>query len=126
MNNCCAVTDGIRPDPVLYQDEGRDLKAPRLVKAPSQEEYESHMRTHIPYRNWCELCVRRKSRNDPHAKGQKAAREVPMISYDYLVRSQEGTSSEEGALPVIVGVDHDTKWISAFMCKRKGNDPYAI
>ena len=38
--------------------EGRIIKGQQRVVKPSKEEWENHMRTHIPYRKWCPHCVR--------------------------------------------------------------------
>ena len=40
------------------EEEGRHIPGQKKVFAPSAEEKEAHMRTHIPYRRWCEYCVR--------------------------------------------------------------------
>ena len=85
---------------VFSAEEGRAIKGQRYVVAPSREEYENHMRTHIPFRKWCQFCVMGKSKSMPHRKSEDGKREVPMMSYDYWV-------VPEGSQPVIVGIDHD-------------------
>ena len=35
-------------------------------KKPSKEEVEEHWKTHLPYRNWCEVCVRGRGKEDAH------------------------------------------------------------
>ena len=30
------------------------------IYAPSKEEYDRHCLTHVPYRNWCPICVQAK------------------------------------------------------------------
>ena len=44
----------------------RVLKAP---KAPTQEEIEEHMATHLPHAAWCDICMKGRGRNTPHRKG---------------------------------------------------------
>lgn len=41
-------------------EEGRIIKGQSRVVKPSKEEWDNHMRTHIPYRKWCPHCVRGK------------------------------------------------------------------
>ena len=56
------------------EEEGRratGVPGPRRV---SQEEREEHERTHLPYRSWCEICVKARGRKRAHLK-QKEGRE---------------------------------------------------
>ena len=106
-------------------EESRRIGTQKIVVKPKREEYDQHMITHIPYRSWCEFCVRGKAKNDAHASTSKESREVPMISCDYLVRSKANAESE-GSMPVIVTIDHDTNWISAHMVEKKGMDAFAV
>ena len=62
-----ASGDTVSPDEET--EEGIRIKGKAIVVGPTQEEFEEHMRTHIPFRNWCEFCVKRKSKNDPHKSG---------------------------------------------------------
>ena len=52
------------------EEEGRHIAGQKKVFAPSAEEKEAHMRTHIPYRRWCEFCVRGKCKNPAHKKAE--------------------------------------------------------
>ena len=49
------------------KEEGvvKELADPRR---PSGKEVEKHRRTHVPYRNWCDICVRAKGRDWDHWK----------------------------------------------------------
>ena len=47
-------------------EEARIIKGKKMVRQPTQEEYDEHMRTHIPFRKWCPHCVKGKRKNDPH------------------------------------------------------------
>ena len=48
------------------EEEGRDVKGQKTIPGPSKEEYEAHMRTHIPYRKWCPFCVKGKRISEGH------------------------------------------------------------
>ena len=50
------------------KEEGavKELANPRR---PNGKEVEKHMRTRMPYRNWCNICVRAKGRD--WAQGKK-------------------------------------------------------
>ena len=39
-------------------EEGVRIRGKALVTGPSREECEEHMRTHMPFRSWCEFCVK--------------------------------------------------------------------
>ena len=75
-------------DPV-FEDEPRELPAlgepppevsevsrpPETKKIPdtvSKAEYDSHMLTHVPLRNWCEHCMAGKVHEDAHPRRAKA------------------------------------------------------
>ena len=47
-------------------NEGRKIKGMKPVQQPTKEEYDDHMRTHIPYRQWCEICVKGRKKNPSH------------------------------------------------------------
>ena len=53
-------------------EEGRKPIFRKNPDAPSREEIREHMKTHIPFRNWCIHCVRGRSRNDAHRTGGEA------------------------------------------------------
>ena len=60
--------------------EARKIAGKKEVVMPSREEYEEHMRTHIPYRKWCPFCVQGKMSANPKrvaADGEES--EVPII-----------------------------------------------
>ena len=66
--------------------EGRFIRGQKLVSAVSKDEWDSHMRTHIPSRRWCPFCVKGKCKSGVHQKSSKSVedieREVPVISFD--------------------------------------------
>ena len=48
-----------------------ERKVKELVdpRKPTAREVEEHERTHLPYRNWCAVCVMGKGKDDDHRKG---------------------------------------------------------
>ena len=79
--------EGIRPRNIteireVNLEEGRSVTGQKRVYAPSAQEYDDHMRTHIPYRKWCECCVRGKAKNAAHTSEERKHYEVPIIAYD--------------------------------------------
>ena len=48
------------------EDEGQHVKMGNVDKRPSEREVEEHCVTHVPFRSWCEHCVRGKSKAGMH------------------------------------------------------------
>ena len=113
-------------------EEGVVIKGKVIVTGPTRDEFEEHMRTHIPFRNWCEFCVKGKSRSDAHGKdaGEKASLgedSIPRIGIDYTYpRQGKDKRSEEGGMPIIVMKNSKDKWVSAFVVPQKGVCEYAV
>ena len=53
------------------------------IYTPTKEEFNKHSLTHLPYRNWCPICVQAKKRNPSHFR-VKEKRGVPVFSIDYV------------------------------------------
>jgi len=49
-------------------EEGAEPMIPKQVNPPSKEEVNRHMVSHIPFRSWCEHCVKGKSGGNRHEK----------------------------------------------------------
>ena len=39
-------------------NEGKAIKGQKRINLPSKEEWDNHMRCHIPFRRWCMFCVK--------------------------------------------------------------------
>ena len=56
---------------------------------PSEDEVKSHsLQGHIPYRNWCHICVKSQGRDFQHKKDKKD-RTMPEYSWDYCFPGDE-------------------------------------
>ena len=116
--------DTVSPD----IEEGIRIKGKTIVVGPSKEEYDEHMRTHVPYRNWCEFCVKGKATADHHRKGtaEKSKieeRGIPIVGIDYTFprsETKEKVQDEERGMPIIVMRINEDKWTAAFVVPRKG------
>ena len=96
------------------------------VTGPTEEEYEERMPTHIPFRNWCEFCVKGKRKGDPHKENTTDQnvideRRVPVIGLDYTFPrdKKENRVSDQG-MPILVMKNSADKWASAFVVPQKG------
>ncbi len=51
---------------------------------PSQEDVEAHCMTHLPYRSWCNVCVKAKGKEAPHWRSTDDEKPgLPIVSMDY-------------------------------------------
>ena len=112
-------------------EEAKPISGQKAIYQPSREEWDEHMRSHIPFRRWCPFCVKGKCKGNPHVKSDKSEEEkegeVPTISMDYMGPKSKGDKSEKiNSLPIIVGNDRKHKWKFAHMVPKKGHDPHAI
>ena len=87
----------------------------------SAEEAERHSLTHVPYRDWCEVCVRAKARDNPHRKGRQQ-HDMDEVQCDYLfLGSQQHKDPPTITILTIIWVDEGA--ISATMAV-KGVNPF--
>ena len=100
------IAKSIRPiDPVgeekgdwkEAEEEGRKIKGQESVAAPSQAEYEAHMRSHLPYKRWCPFCVKGKRVAEPHRieKGGEPKKGVT-IGIDYMWQKGDTHREKKG------------------------------
>ena len=112
------------------EEEGRVMKGKKNIEAPSKEEYEEHMRTHIPYRSWCPFCVKGKMKANPHKtkSKEKEHKEVPMLHWDYMEQKSKDGKYEESDMTnkTLAGLDEEVKWHMAYVVPHKGENDYAI
>ena len=67
------------------EEEGREIKGQKTIPGPSEEEYEAHMRTHIPYRKWCPFCVKGKRiAEGRRVDKEKVKRDKALVSLEYM------------------------------------------
>ena len=60
--------------------EGVNPKTKKNPMLPSQEEVDDHYAAnHVPFRNWCECCIKGKALNDPHSSLHRR-RNRPVLS----------------------------------------------
>ena len=56
-------------------EEGRQAVGLLGPERVSKEEREEHERTHLPYRSWCEVCVKARARKRVHYKQKEDKKE---------------------------------------------------
>ena len=81
-------------------EEAEEAKTVKIERGPSREERMAHEVTHLPYRSWCEACVKGRGVERAHARTGAEERGVhPEICVDFcFLNDQPG----EESLPVLV------------------------
>ena len=78
--------------------ESRIIRGQSRIIQPTQQEFDDHMRTHIPYRKWCTQCVEGKRNSGGISTQQdeiKENEEVPRIAFDYMKQKSKEVGEEE-------------------------------
>ena len=78
-------------------DEGREHGALASPEGPSKQERETHNLTHIPFRDWCEHCVRARARRRAHKRRKKELKkeELQRVTRIYMDFYYNGIGEEE-------------------------------
>ena len=116
----------IRRDATLEENEVKKysaVKDERLLKElvdprrPTAKEMEDHERTHLPYRNWCPVCVQAKGKDMDHRKCINDDRGLSEYSFDYCFPGDELGCK----LVVLVGRERVTGTVLATTVPMKGS-----
>ena len=67
----------------------RTIKHMLVPRKPTQTEIEEHDLTHLPYRNWCSICVKIKRKDLDHRTSVEAERGLSEYSFDYCFPGDE-------------------------------------
>merc|ERR1711978_633884 len=81
-------------------EETEEEKAPNAMtvpEGPSRQEREAHNLTHIPFRDWCEHCVRARARRRAHKRRKKELKkeELQRVTRIYMDFYYNGIGEEE-------------------------------
>ena len=104
-----------------YEEDGIRLGLQSPVK-PNSEEIRQHNVSHVPYRSWCQHCVRGKGRTLAHKSGSRGldkARDVrPRVLMDYFYLGRKEEPNE--ALPLLAILDEATQRVFSVSLPQKG------
>ena len=116
------LNDGLAPtDPVAPpMSVGR-----RQPNEPTEAERLAHNRTHIPFADWCESCVRGRGRDDPHRARQDhvEGNPIPVVQCDYFFFKAE---KEDIVCKAISAIDSVYNRTMALECEFKGLSDQAV
>ena len=79
----------------------------------------AHNATHVPFRDWCPICVASRGQSSPHRRVvvNKTADTLPKFQTDYMFIR---TVAESKTQPCITFVETRSGVVISFMCARKG------
>ena len=108
---------------VFSAPEQRDAKAVKIPKAPNDETRLKHNLTHVPFADWCDICVRSRARDDPHKKQHgKEEQAEPEVSMDYFNLGLNYNMQ----FPALAVIDHCTGALMATGIRCKGADKFTV
>ena len=73
---------------ISKDEEDENVRKMLDPKLPSEEEVRDHYRFHIPYRNWCPICVKAKGRDMDHNSSDRE-RTIFEYCFDYCFPGDE-------------------------------------
>ena len=99
-----------KKDLVETEIDIEEADAPKVhsrVYTPSPEEFNKHCATHLPYRNWCPICVKAKIKNPSHRKTDAGQhKHVPVLSMDYMFMNER---TDDYNFPILVLHDSESE-----------------
>ena len=112
------------PDTVVEQGThdkaARDAKALPRPNEPTEQQRATHNLTHLPYRSWCEHCVKAKGREN-HSKRQVDRQPVIQVDYCFV-----NTGPDVGQRTILTAVDVQTGLSTAVVVPNKGRHSYSV
>ena len=93
--------------------------------APTKQELEEHLPTHLPYRSWCPDCLAGRGISRRHAAvGGDREKLGVTISIDYCFMSPE--EAEQDTTPILIMYDDNLEAIWAILVQAKGAVPFVV
>ena len=85
---------------------------------PTKEEWTEHQITHIPFKPWCDICVKNAAMNNPH-KMSHHSRNTAMFCMDYMYMTKK-PDEEQMMHPILVMKERISGGTWALAALRKG------
>ncbi|CAL1140591.1 unnamed protein product [Cladocopium goreaui] len=107
--------DGLLASHVVEQQLSTEMErvalSPHVPSTPTEAEMSEHCLTHIPFRDWCTLCIANKSRQDQHQREGHSSSTHSVVSFDFGF-SGRGVSDDD-SITVLFMHDRATKMMHA-------------
>ena len=114
-----AVADADQAGQLDISGEAKTARSLRTPEPPTDAARMAHNATHVPFRDWCTICVASRGRNSLHIRVvvNKTADTLPKFQTDYMFIR---TVAESKTQPCITFVETRSGVVISFMCARKG------
>ena len=114
-----AIADADQAGQLDISGEAKTARALRTPEPPTDAARMAHNTTHVPFRDWCPICVASRGRSSPHRRVvvNKIADTLPKFQTDYMFIR---TVAESKTQPCITFVEMCSGVVISFMCARKG------
>ena len=114
-----AVADPDQAGQLDISGEAKTARSLRTSEPPTDAARMAHNATHVPFREWCPICVASRGRSSPHRRVvlNKTADTLPKFQTDYMFIR---TVAESKTQPCITFVETRSGVVISFMCARKG------
>ena len=122
----CGVTVFQRSEPEVTVEQETHDKAAREAKAlprpnePTEQQRAQHNLTHLPFRFWCEHCVRAKGKE---RRSKRNTDRQPVIQIDYSFAS---TGADVQQRNILTATDVQTGLATSVVVPAKGTHAYGI
>jgi hypothetical protein len=111
------VVEGTVGEKIRGEKGGESIRMIADPRRPTEKEVEKHNLTHLPYRNWCPVCVAAKGKDLDHRKDVREDRGLPEFSFDYCFPGDEFGYR----LTILVGRERVTGMTFATVVPEKGS-----
>ena len=114
-----AIADADQAGQLDISGETKTARILRTPEPPTDAARMAHDATHVPFRDWCPICVASRGRSSPHRRVvvNKTADTLPKFQTDYMFIR---TVAESKTQPCITFVETRSGVVISFMCARKG------
>ena len=114
-----AIADAVQAGQLDISGEAKTARSLRTPEPPTDAARMAHNATHVPFRDWCPICVASRGRSSPHRRVvvNKTADTLPKFQTDYMFIR---TVAESKTQPCITFVETRSGVVISFMCARKG------
>ena len=114
-----AIADADQAGQLDISGEAKITRILRTLEPPTDAARMTHNAKHVPFRDWCPICVASRGRSSPHSRVvvNKTADTLPKFKTDYMfIRTVAGSKTQ----PCITNVEMRSGVVISFMCARKG------
>ena len=114
-----AIADADQAGQLDISGEAKTARSLRTPEPPTDAVRMAHNATHVPFRDWCPICVASRGRSSPHRRVvvNKTADTLPKFQTDFMFIR---TVAESKIQSCITFVETRSGVVISFMCVRKG------